>query len=129
MFAWLKEFYEVRAIRRASLREERAEERAETRVCESCETLKRQLEIRNHEYELLLNRFLEKPAPVVEDKTPVALTSPRHIPWRIRQQELEAADRQRAALLKNAPKPIEVAPVEIPSTDELEKEVVGGPSV
>lgn len=125
MFGWLKEFYEVRAIHRAELREERS-----SKVCESCETLKRQLEIRNHEYELLLNRVLEKPAPPVEDKTPVELSKPRHMPWRIRQQELEAADRQRAQLLKDAPKPINIPPqVEIPSTAELEKEVVGGPSV
>lgn len=122
MFGWLKEFYEVRAIRRAELREERA-----NNVCESCETLKRQLEIRNHEYDLLLNRVLEKPAQPVEDKSPVELSRPRHVPWRIRQQELEAADRQRAQLLRDAPKPIqEPGPI---STEELEKEVVGGPSV
>jgi hypothetical protein len=120
MFAWLKEFYEVRAIRRASIREEIAE----TNVCESCETLKRQLEIRNHEYELLLTRILEKPEPVAVDNTPVQLSRPTHVPWRVRQQELEKADRQRAQLLKDAPKPIDV-----PSTEELEKEVVGGPSV
>jgi hypothetical protein len=94
-------------------------------ICESCETLKRQLEIRNHEYELLLNRVLEKPAQVVEDKTPMELSRPRHIPWRVRQQELEAADRQRAELLKKAPQPI----VEPPTTEDLEKEVVGGQNV
>jgi hypothetical protein len=100
------------------------EEIKDSTHCESCDTLRRQLEIRNHEYDLLLNRLLAKPEPVVEDKTPVEVSRPRNIPWRVRQQELEAADRERARLLKDAPKPVSEL-----TTDELEKEVVGGQSV
>lgn len=102
------------------LREEIKEDRT---YCASCETLTRQLEIANFEKKQLLDRLLEKPAEQVENKVPVQISHPKNIPWRVRQQELEAADRQRARLMKDAPKPQPI--VDVVSTAELEKEVVG----
>ncbi len=87
--------------------------------CNSCETLKEQLAIANHEKNLLLNKLLEKTNPIINesnDKPPIPVPmSPRNIPWNVRRQMLEAEDRKQAQLMKSAPKPI--------TTEELEKEM------
>lgn len=90
------------------------EEREDSLVCKSCETLKSQLDIANHDKERLLNRILAKPEsePVRE---PVEVTRPQNVPWNVRRQMLEREDREKAKLMNLAPKPI--------STEELEKEL------
>lgn len=93
---------------------EKRNESKEDAVCESCETLKLQLEIANYEKDRLLNRLLEKPE-VVESKAPQEMSKPRMISWKVRQQMLEAEDRKRAQIMREAPKPQ-------PTTEELEKE-------
>ena len=87
--------------------------------CETCEVLRIQLEKSERERVDLLHRLInkeEKPEPPVEmgDMQPV---KPQYIPWRIKQQMLEAEDRRRAEILKNREKEI----------DDLEKELkIGG---
>lgn len=90
------------------------EEREDTRICQSCETLKSQLEIANLEKQKLLDRLLEKPQPEIP-REPVQVTRPVHVPWNVRRQMLEAEDRRKAQLMKQAPQPI--------STEDLEKEL------
>lgn len=90
------------------------EEREDSKVCRSCETLKEQIESIRSENKRLLDRLLEKPAPEPEQKS-VEITRPINIPWNVRKQMLEAEDRERAKLLRNAPKPI--------PTEDLEKDL------
>ena len=90
--------------------------------CLSCETLKQQLAIANREKEMLLERILEKPAPIVETN-PVPVTIPKTIPWRVRQQMLESESKVKARLMKEAPQPDSVEDLE-KELDVVEKERV-----
>ena len=98
-------------------RVEAREEIRDNSVCPSCETYKRQLEIRNHEYELLLNRLLEKPELPQLQEAPAISSKPRMVPWAVRRQMLEAEDRKKAQLMSQAPKP------QSESVEDLEKEL------
>lgn len=112
---WYREWLEIRR-----------EIKQENRVCQSCETLKEQLNISNHEKAQLLSRLLEKPEPIPERTTapPPQAVRPTAIPWKVRQQLLETEDRKKAQLLKNAPKPdAPVAEVKVADIEELEKEM------
>lgn len=95
MFAWLRELLEIRA-----------EFRERNKICPSCETLKEIIATERFEKKQLLDKLtLEKP-PVMEE--PPANMTPiqsRMIPWRVKRQLLEAEDRKKAELLRNAPKP------------------------
>lgn len=81
MFNWLRELRDI-------LRE--------PRPCVSCDTLKVELANLRREKDLLLNRLL---TPQVQEYTPQVNTEPvplrtaQHKPWRVKQQELERADR------------------------------------
>lgn len=103
------------------------EESKEERVCNSCEILKTQVEQLRYDNEKLLNRMLEKPSvpsqPEVDNTTPIRMG--RHIPWNVRRQALEAEDRQKAKLMREAPKPIHAERVVTTetTTDELESEL------
>jgi len=90
------------------------EEREDSKVCESCETLKAQLALSNHEKERLLNRLLEKPNENQVTSTPDVkpLLPSSGIPWRVRRQALESEDREKAKLLKTKE-----------SVEDLEKEL------
>jgi hypothetical protein len=88
------------------------EEREDSRICSSCETLRLQLEISNSEKRQLLERILEKPV-VVNSTGPVEMTKPMNVPWNVRRQMLEAEDRVKARLMREAPIP----------TEDLEKEM------
>lgn len=90
------------------------EEHEDSKVCQSCETLRQQLEIANHEKKQLMDRILAKPEP--ESKPEFReVTKPRNVPWPVRRQMLEAEDREKARLMREAPQPI--------STEDLEKEL------
>ena len=104
--------------REQALRLEQKEEIKDERICPSCETLQKQLEIANHEKERLLDKLLERPEKPIETGPPMQMTRPKTIPWNVRRQMLEAEDRKRAELLRNAPKP---QPAE--SVEDLEKEL------
>ncbi len=110
MFKWYRELLEIRQ----EARERKASLLKQQTQCESCETLKHQLEVSNFEKKQLLDRLLEKPAPEVI-KEPVPITRPHNIPWNVRRQILEQEDREKARLLREAAKPI--------STEDLEKEL------
>jgi hypothetical protein len=83
--------------------------------CQTCEVLRLQLDESNRERRELLARLLEKdtPEPVVADQVEPKAITPQFVPWRVRQQMLEAEDRHKATLLKNKQKEI----------NELEKEL------
>lgn len=91
MWNWLRELYDIRDSRRAALE-----------VCKSCETLKIQLERANYEREQLINHLLRPPQTPQVLKAPVPVTQPlagRHVPFRVRQQILEAESREEARIL------------------------------
>lgn len=85
------------------------------RHCESCDILREQLNKSEAERIDLLHRLLDKDkaepsAPPMGELKPIL---PQNIPWRVRQQMLEAEDRAKAKLMRE--KQAEI--------DELEKEV------
>lgn len=105
-----------------------AEERREAKYCSSCDTLRRQLELKTYECEELLNRLLNPPIPEVTEKTPVEVTRPaRNVTWGIRQRLLEQEDRARAASIKRAAVlPVsndKIIPDKSSSIAELEREL------
>lgn len=102
MFNWIREYLEIKK---------------EFRACESCETLKQQLAIANIEKDKLLNRLLEKPESEVPRKQDEEAKVIRpHLPWAARRQMIEAEDREKARLQRDAPKPT--------ATEDLEEEVL-----
>lgn len=95
----------------------------EPKVCETCETLKIQVEQLRMDNEKLLNRILEKPVQVeqtraVDNVTPIKTR--QHVPWKVRQQLLEENDRHKAKLIREAPKPV---PADT-TLEELEDDVL-----
>jgi hypothetical protein len=86
----------------------------EQAICQSCETLRKQLEIINYEKKQLMDRLLEKPSVEPQSKL-VEMSKPTNIPWNVRKQMLEAEDREKARLMRDAPKPV--------SVEQLEKEL------
>lgn len=113
MFNWIHHILEPHCSECARLKE-----------CQSCDTLREQLGISNAEKERLLNLLLEKSNPKIVESEPVKTEpiGPRHVPWRVRQQMLESADRRQAELLKkNAEEEKRLGPPI--STEDLEKEM------
>lgn len=100
----------------------------EVQLCESCETLKSQLAITNEQNRQLLRSLLEltnpKPAAPVETKEIQPITN-KYVPWRVRQQMLEEADRAKAAIIRR--REDEIADIkkqsEIIKIEELEQEL------
>ena len=76
--------------------------------CEACEILRSQLDESNRERKELLHRLLDKdktePLPVKEQEEEPQPLKPQFVPWRVRQQLLEAEDRKKAELMKNVEK-------------------------
>lgn len=101
LLKWYREYLEVKG----------------NKVCESCETLKHQLEVANYEKKQLLDRLLFTPPPVSVEPAP-EITTPKSLPWRARRQILEAEDREKARAMREAAKPDAVI-----STEDLEKEL------
>jgi len=111
--------------------------------CKSCETLKEQLTIANHEKKMLMQQLFKEPVPVTKEPErlpePIA---PKVIPWALKRQMLIAEDREAAASLRRAKEEEELAkkraadtssktsgPIENSSIsiDQLEKELaIGG---
>jgi len=139
MFQWVKELLDIRyeySERKKRLREV---------PCKSCETLKIALERANYEREQLLNNLL-KPNVVPERLVaPTPSSSPigrRHIPWPVKQQQLELEDKERAKAIRDFQENLKreqqlkakitsrtsdsAIPVEVntnPQTEELEREL------
>ena len=105
--------------------------------CKSCETLQQQLAQANREKHDLLNTvlLLSQPRTIVEEtpyKPEITDLKPKITPWRVRQAELEANDRDAAKLLKDKQKEIDDAKAAAAYTvkvdldvDKLEQEVFG----
>ena len=91
MFNWLREFYTVRA--------EFLEHR---RFCKSCETLQLALDRATREKEQLLQKILfdiSRPEPKQEPPPVTVPLQQRRVPFSIKQQLLEAEDREKARVL------------------------------
>lgn len=83
---------------RAREHESMREHELELRVCQSCETLKTQLEFQNQ----LIRELTRPPVNIIED---IPITShkpifPGHKPWALTKFELEKKDRELAAALR-----------------------------
>ena len=89
------------------------------KVCKSCETLERQLEIANEDKKKLLEIILERNKISENDttsKTETEPIKPRMIPWSVRKNLLEAEDREKARILRSQDP-------EQKKIEELEKEI------
>lgn len=125
MFNWLREYLNIkyefreRAIR---LKKESAQSNIELdkeeEICQSCETLRQQLEIANYEKGQLLSKILKEPE-VPKETQPPQITRPTRLPWPARRQLLEQEDREKARLIRSAPKP----DATIADVAELEKDL------
>lgn len=85
-------------------------------VCQTCEVLREQLASSERERRELLTRLLDKDKPepsTLPEERELKPIGVQHVPWRIRQQMLEAEDRKQAQLLKQKTQEI----------TELEKEL------
>ena len=126
MWGWLREFYEIRlANHEARLRlKEQADERLS--ICQSCEVLKIEISKERREKEMLLNHLLtsrQESAPADDSpREPMPLINKRHIPWKVRQQELEQQDRQVAQRIMSEFKD-RVQKSTHPNTDKLEESI------
>jgi len=71
--------------------------------CETCEILREQLAKSDSERKDLLARLLNPPVsePPQKDEEEMKPVQPAFVPWRIRQQMMEAEDRKQADLLRN----------------------------
>jgi hypothetical protein len=92
-----------------------AEERKEKAVCKSCEILQFENDRLHAENSRLLTELLkndnEQPLAVRDNQDIPKIPLPRRMPFTARRQMLEAEDRERAKILRQAPKP-ETASVE-----------------
>jgi len=70
--------------------------------CATCEVLREQLDESNRERRELLTRLLDKanPEPSPIEKEEYKPIQPQFMPWRVRQQMLEAEDRKQAELMR-----------------------------
>lgn len=94
MFKWLHHILEPHCP-------ECKEEKQDEAVCKSCETLRVQLEIANHEKAQMMAALIrpQSSGPVAEPIQPEAV-KPKTIPWVVRKQMLEAEDRKTAQLMR-----------------------------
>jgi hypothetical protein len=91
--------------------------------CETCEILREQLHKSDTERKELLTRLLDKdkvePLPKEDDE--IIPIQPQFVPWRVRQQMLEAEDRKKAQLMKE--KQTEISESRKEKISELEQEL------
>lgn len=73
------------------------------KVCQSCETLRAQLAVLQHNNEMLMNTLFKKPEVPAEIKHEI--TVPKTVPWNVRKQMLEREDRERARLMRESVQP------------------------
>jgi len=97
--------------------------------CETCEVLREQLANSERERRDILTKLLEKDKPEppqIVDKEELTPIQPQFVPWRVRQQMLEAEDRRAAALLKDRRKEIDKLEVELGVAPDVERGPSGG---
>lgn len=73
------------------------EQTLELRVCQSCETLKTQLEFQN----ILIRELTQRVEPEITPTTEFKPITPKHIPWAVKRAQLEKEDRELAARLRS----------------------------
>lgn len=117
LLEWYKEYLEIKYNSRKLKNEVVVEEK----ICQSCETLRQQLEFSNYEKTQLLNKLLKEPEPEKVTEAP-QITRPRQVPWNVRRQLLEQEDRVKAQRLRNVPKP-DAPEIVKEETAELEREL------
>ena len=90
--------------------------------CPTCEVLKDSLAVERQFNKVLLDKLVDrdKPeSPHVREEPNLPIT-PKFVPWRVKQQMLEAEDRAKARALTNAGRPDINRP---DSTEDLEREL------
>jgi hypothetical protein len=102
--------------------------RLEPIPCPTCEILRTQLEESNRERRELLTRLLTppEPPPIIHEKDEPKAIQPQFIPWKVRQQMLEAEDRKRAQLMRDKTKEIEDLEKELGVASDVPRGVSGG---
>lgn len=93
MFGWFRELLEIRY----EFKERRERMELDKHQCPTCEVLRVELDRTNREKAQLLRELLKEtdnPPTVASEPEPIRSTFK---PWKLRQQELEAADRLKAA--------------------------------
>jgi hypothetical protein len=101
---WWKQYNDIKLDNARKRRE--LEPVIEPTICESCETLKMQLAIANQSIDKLMGRILEKPEPERTVAPELVSKPPMVSSWRVKQQLLEKEDREKARLMRDAPKPV-----------------------
>jgi len=88
--------------------------------CNTCEVLRERLAQSDAERRELLNRLLDrdKPEPVPTAEQDLKPIQPQYVPWRVRQQMLEAEDRHRAQLLRAKEKEKEETEARVKNLEE-----------
>lgn len=119
MWQWLRELYEINA-----------EFRENKQHCKSCETLRLELDRCNREKSQLLANLLD-PRPAAVPSPPPMITTPVRVrtPWPVKQQILEAEDRQKAKIIKDLEERMGIKnaiPRDTASQAEAEREIGGG---
>lgn len=74
----------------------RHEQELELRVCQSCETLKTQLEFQNQ----LIRELTRRPEEIIQGSEDLKPIAPKFIPWAVRRAALEKEDRELASRLR-----------------------------
>jgi hypothetical protein len=102
-------------------------ERQESRICDSCETLKIELNRLRQDNEKLLNRILNPISteiPTIDESELKPIRPPTtHVAWRVRRQALEAESRATAKLMREVDKQSTSQLTSPMTTEELEKEL------
>lgn len=91
-------------------------------ICQTCEILRDQLDESNRERKELLHKLLEKDKPeplplATEEPKPI---TPNYVPWRVRQQALEAEDKRAAQLMRDRQREIQALEKELGVGDASE---------
>lgn len=94
--------------------------------CRTCDTLRSLLESERFEKKELLKQLLDLTKPIVEvtheSNIPQPL-KPHFTPWRVKQAELEEADRVKARIMHDREKQVGPVVSEKKSVEELEKQL------
>lgn len=101
------------------------EEKRESRHCESCDTLTRQLEIVQAEKKQLLQSILHPSQPEMREVELPQPIVPKNKPWNVRRQQYEMQDKEKFDALKLAAERAKEikATMTKSSTDKLEEEM------
>ncbi len=92
------------------------------KICPNCENYLLIIEKQRGDYQKLLERVMTPAETQVKQEIDFQPIIPRHVPWHIKQRELEMRDREMAINLRRE---AEAAIDSNKSTAQLEKELIG----